>query len=254
MWIWEKTEKVEWRERSGEREKEQQMLGGEWKHQKSERAERWRKSWFPKEQRGEGQWSKVENRKQEQEKGEVWREQWESAVRKTLYPGKEERGDGLEDKSEVRGEPMSCSDSALDDWLLSVYGCCPGKFYLSAQLPAAVEGGMSTSEGSAAQLLLQHQTTAPWQFKHPPPPLHQSLNLRTSSGWSAFSGLLFTFWVLERHCFCCSKSQTSISWCWELALSPQLHLLHHHFSLLSHCSLYPALLLTFLSTQHLQCY
>lgn len=29
MWIWEKTEKVEWRERSGEREKEQQMLGGE---------------------------------------------------------------------------------------------------------------------------------------------------------------------------------------------------------------------------------
>lgn len=44
---------------------------------------------------------------------------------------------------------------------LSFYGCCPGKFYLPAQLPAAVEGGMRTSEGPATQLPLQHQTTAP---------------------------------------------------------------------------------------------
>lgn len=31
-------------------------------------------------------------------------------MRKTRYAGKEKRGVGLEDKAEVRGEPVSCSD------------------------------------------------------------------------------------------------------------------------------------------------
>ena len=44
---------------------------------------------------------------------------------------------------------------------LGFYGCCSGKFYLPVQLPAAVEGGMRTSEGPATLLPLQHQTTAP---------------------------------------------------------------------------------------------
>jgi len=39
-------------------------------------------------------------------------------VRKIQYVGKQERDDRLEDKAEVRGEPVSCSDSASDDWLL----------------------------------------------------------------------------------------------------------------------------------------
>lgn len=44
---------------------------------------------------------------------------------------------------------------------LGFYGYCPGKSCLPAQFPAAVEGGVRTSEGPATQLPLQRQTTAP---------------------------------------------------------------------------------------------
>lgn len=39
-------------------------------------------------------------------------------MRKTQCAGKKERDDSLEGKAEVRREAVSCSDSALDDWLL----------------------------------------------------------------------------------------------------------------------------------------
>lgn len=58
-------------------------------------------------------------------------------VRKTRYAGKEERGDGLEDKAEVRGEPVSCSDSALGDWLL-LTGKRPGGRGPEVWLPSCV--------------------------------------------------------------------------------------------------------------------
>lgn len=58
-------------------------------------------------------------------------------MRKTQYAGKEERGDGLEDKAEVRGEPVSCSDSASDDWLL-LTGKWPGRRGPEIWLPSCV--------------------------------------------------------------------------------------------------------------------
>lgn len=39
-------------------------------------------------------------------------------MRKAQSAGKEEGADGLEGKAEVRGDPVSCSDSVLGDWLV----------------------------------------------------------------------------------------------------------------------------------------
>lgn len=39
-------------------------------------------------------------------------------MRKAQFAGKEEGADGLEGKTEVRGEPVSCSDSVLGVWLV----------------------------------------------------------------------------------------------------------------------------------------
>lgn len=87
----------------------------------------------------------------------------------------------------LREAEYSCRSSAVtwQLWVLrgfrghsslALSGHCPGKFYLLAQLPAAVEGGRRTSEGSGTQLPLQHQLTALQEFKNPSPPPHQSVS------------------------------------------------------------------------------
>lgn len=49
------------------------------------------------------------------------RREWSKIVRKAQSARKEEGADGLEDKAEVRGEPVSCSDSVwVTGWFSQV--------------------------------------------------------------------------------------------------------------------------------------
>lgn len=58
-----------------------------------------------------------EGEQRKQEKMRVFRV-WFKIVRKARSAGKKEGVDGPEGKGEVRGEPVSCSDRVLGDWLV----------------------------------------------------------------------------------------------------------------------------------------